>query len=106
VAKVTPTTYQLDLPEHMKAHPTINLEYLKAYYPPITPEGKADNPSPILVNNQPEWEIEHILAQRKSRNKIQYLVKWKGFELHDATWETAQNLRGTIALHQWNCQNL
>jgi hypothetical protein len=84
MAKISPTTYRLDLPEHIKAHPTINLEYLKAYYQPITPEDKAEKPSPILVNNQPEWEIENILAKRKSRNKMQYLVKWKGHELHDA----------------------
>ena len=81
VAMISPTIYQLVLPKHIKAHPIINPEYLKAYYLPITPEDKADNPSSILVlvNNQPEWEIEHILAEHKSRNKMQYLVKWKGF---------------------------
>jgi hypothetical protein len=78
---------------------------LKAYYQPITPEDKKEKPLPILVNNQPEWEIEHILAKRKSRNKMQYLVKRKGFELHDATWESAANLKGTIGLFNWKSRN-
>jgi hypothetical protein len=69
VAMISPTIYHMVLPKHIKAHSIINLEYLKAYYLPITPEDKADNPSPILVNNQPECKIEHILAEHKSRNK-------------------------------------
>lgn len=105
VAKISPTTYRLDLPEHIKAHPTINLEYLKAYYPPVTPDEETQDPSPVMVNDQPEWEIEHILAERKSRNKMQYLVKWTGFELHDATWESAANLKGTIGLFNWRSRN-
>lgn len=47
VAKISPTIYQLVFPEYIKAHPIINLEYLKAYYLPITQEDKAENPSPI-----------------------------------------------------------
>jgi hypothetical protein len=45
--------------------------------------------------------LEHILAEHKSRNKMQYLVKWKGSELHDATWEDAANLKGTIGHFNW-----
>jgi hypothetical protein len=31
VAEISPTIYQLVFPEHIKSHPIINLEYLKAY---------------------------------------------------------------------------
>ena len=32
-------------------------------------------------------------TKRKHRRRIEYLVKWVGYELHDATWESLDNLK-------------
>jgi hypothetical protein len=49
-------------------------------------------PTPDLVNSQPEWEVEQILGTRKRRQQLQYLVRWKGFsEAHDS-WELLSNI--------------
>ena len=39
-----------------------------------------------------EYEVENILDKRIMRKKPQYLVKWLGYPLHDATWEPLENL--------------
>jgi len=39
-----------------------------------------------------EFEVEEILAQRRYRNKIQYLVKWLGWGSDHNTWEPLDNL--------------
>lgn len=42
-----------------------------------------------------QWEVERIIDKRIKHRKIQYLVKWVGYE--ETNWEDAANL---------NCQNL
>lgn len=37
--------------------------------------------------NEPVYEAEKIIGSRKERGYVEYLVKWKGFQKSDATWE-------------------
>ena len=41
---------------------------------------------------QAEFEVEAVTAKRVSRNRVEYLVTWKGYGPYDATWEPAENL--------------
>ena len=43
-------------------------------------------------NNQEEYEVEAILDKRILRNMPQYLIKWKGYPLHNVTWEPVHYL--------------
>ena len=43
-----------------------------------------------------EYEVETIIDKRKLLGKVQYLVKWKGYErVEDRTWEPVENLSGS-----------
>ena len=44
---------------------------------------------------QAEWEVAQILELRKFRNRKEYLIKWKDYPIHEATWEPLKNLKGT-----------
>ncbi len=46
----------------------------------------------------PEWEVERILDHKtRGRSKrVWYLVEWKGYPLHEATWEPIENLDGAL----------
>lgn len=64
-----------------------------------------NHPSPILVDDSEEWEIECILDQKRARgrgNKQQYLVKWVGYGR--PTWEPESFMQNTIALDRWERQ--
>jgi hypothetical protein len=42
-----------------------------------------------------EFEVASILRHRLARGKkLEYLIRWKGFDISDDTWEPEQNLEG------------
>ena len=56
-------------------------------------------PDPVLVNGEPESEVEKIMAEVFYRQKLFYEVKWTGYAL--TTFEPAKNLQDNIALDEW-----
>ena len=55
---------------------------------PRPPPDNYDNP-----DGEPEYEIEKIINKRIRGRKIDYLVLWKGYPIHDATWEPEERLK-------------
>ncbi len=52
----------------------------------------------FIADDDWEFEVENFLQKPVYRNKVEYLVKWKGYDVCDSTWETLSNLT--------NCKNL
>jgi len=50
-------------------------------------------PPPIVVNGEPEWEVEEVLDSRWHRRRFQFLIKWKGFSREHNSWEVASNVK-------------
>jgi isopenicillin N synthase-like dioxygenase len=56
-------------------------------------------------DDQHEYEIEKILTHRQdTRGSISYLVKWKGYDDIEATWEPGVSLQDTVALEDYESQ--
>ena len=87
-------TYQLDLPANMKIHNVFSPDKLqKATNDPLP--GQIQEPlEPIEINDDEEWEIEEILNSRIYQKKLQYQVKWIGFD-EDQTWYYVSNFVGS-----------
>ena len=43
-------------------------------------------------NRRRQHEVEEILDDRKRHGRREFLVKWKGYEIDDASWEPRVNL--------------
>jgi len=91
VEVISPTAYRLALPPTLRIHPVFHIALLKKYvesddYPQLPP------PPPVTIGDEDEYEVEQILDKRVIRKRIQYLIKWQGYPLHDATWEPIENL--------------
>jgi hypothetical protein len=43
-------------------------------------------------DDEQEFPIELIITRRINRKRIEYLVKWQGYDYTECTWETLQNL--------------
>lgn len=51
-------------------------------------------PQPELIGEHMEYEVEAILNSKKAgKQGKQYLMKWKGYEVDEATWETSVALK-------------
>jgi hypothetical protein len=85
--KISPTSYELDLPGHIKMHPIINVEYLEQYHEsPAEFAGRvAPRPEPILnPDMEPEYELAEIRGHKRDRNgKLRLLCHWSGYEDFD-----------------------
>jgi len=68
------------------------------------PRRKQPPPPPIIKNDE-EYEVEKILDKRKHYGKIQYLIKWKGYPLSEASWEPENNLNCPDLLEEFNKNN-
>ena len=82
----------------------INVSQLKEYRDgtdlfPNRPQ-PLTRPDPVAKEDSgaPEWEVERILDHKtRGRSKrVWYLVEWKGYPLHEATWEPIENLDGAL----------
>ena len=99
IRKVSPTSYELELPDSIKSHPVINLEYLKDYHesPERFVSRDVQPPEPIVstANDELEYEVDHIKDHRYTKTGQQeFLVSWLGYPPWEDSWQPADNLAG------------
>jgi hypothetical protein len=78
-------------------HPWVSRQHLKRYTPPddnMFPSQRYSRPEPIQIEGEPQWVVEKVVSDRTKRNKIQFLVHWKGYPEHEATWEPLDHMAG------------
>jgi len=75
--QIGPMAYRLRLPHRIKQlHPVFNVVKLTlALDDPITGRKTEDHPLPIVIDREPEWEVEEILDSRWHQRRFQYLIK-------------------------------
>ena len=79
VKKVVSTNaVELELPSMVKIHLVVNVSRIHRYIGQVEGQ-KKEQPLPVTIEEEEEWEVERILNKRKVRGKDKYLVQWKGF---------------------------
>ena len=79
------TSYELQLPTTMNIHPVFHPSLL-SLHPDSPLEGQRfPDPDPIIIDNEPEWEVKEILDVRRIRGKLKTRVSWYGYT-EDYTW--------------------
>jgi hypothetical protein len=92
--KVGPASYKLQLPARWPAlYPVFNEQYLSPYRSPHYPsQQKPPPPPPLVIEGEPEYDVEEIRGSRRRHGKLQYLVHWKGYPREEDTWEPEKNV--------------
>src|SRR6266850_2392390 len=103
--KISNTSYQLDLPPTWKIHPIFHATLLTLYK-----ETKAHGPNflelpPDIIEGEPEWEAEKILAERKYRNRRQYLIQWKNYLPAHDSWTNESDIHADELIKQYQDSN-
>ena len=87
-----PVTYRLTLPRQWKIHNVFHAALLTLFKETSFHGTTETWPPPDLIDGEQEYKFEALLAHRKQRGKLQYLVKWKGYDTSENTWEPEDNL--------------
>ena len=87
--------YCLKLPESMKRiHPVFHILLLE----PAPKNTKMEEN--IKIKSEDEYEVERILNYKQISRRPYYLVKWKGYDTSENTWEPIVNLKGCYQVIQ------
>ena len=85
-----PVTYRLQLPSSWRIHNVFHATLLKPYKENEVYGTNFPRPSPELDNEEEVYEVDSILNHRKRGRGYQYYIKWKGYPISEASWESEQ----------------
>jgi len=71
LARIGETGYKLDLPPSMRIHNTFDISLLERYQDDKFSSQPAQPPPPIIIEGEPEYELEHIIDSRLHCGKLQ-----------------------------------
>src|SRR6267142_5511336 len=95
----------LMLPTQWKMHNVFHGSLLLPYHKMKEHGHSFPEPTPELIEGQPEWEVEEILNSRRYRHKLQYLIKWKGYSDAHNSWEPKENVTTPALLAAYHERN-
>ena len=98
---VSSHAFRLELPNTLRfIHPVFHVSLLEPHRANTIPNRTQPPPLPVEVDGETEYEVSAILDSRRHRNKLQYLVQWKGYDGHaeSATWEPSENVSNSPVL--------
>ena len=104
IAQAGTHSFTIRLPDSMRAvHPVFHVSMLEPATPNEIPGRSEPPPPPIVIDGEPEFEIEAILDskidKRRRACQLLYLVKWSGYEgtEDETSWILATELN-----HAWD----
>ena len=81
-----PVNVVLDLPEQLRTMRVVHVSRLKPFHETMRFGDRGAQPSFELIDGEPEWEIDVLLARKKVYGRYYYLVHWKGYDHCEDAW--------------------
>ena len=64
---------ELELPSTIKIHLVVNISRMHKYVGQVE-EQKKEQPTPVIIKGEKEWEVEKILNKQQVQRKDKYLI--------------------------------
>lgn len=91
--KVGQVAYRLRLSPDIKIHDVIHVSQLKAFHgdPPLVTSVPQWLKTPTAVTSPvPDFILDHRMVKVHNAAQVQYLVRWKGAQVYEDSWEIAE----------------
>jgi hypothetical protein len=82
-----PVTYRLKLPTTWKIHNVFHAVLLKPYVETEVHGENFSQPVPDILDGEEVYNVETILKHWRREKSYQYLIKWEGYPISEASWE-------------------
>ena len=101
--RISEVVYCLALPPSMIIHDTFHIDLLMPYQETAAYGKPYLRPPPETIDGEEEYEVEDILMHQKSgcNQKLQYLVKWKGYPSSENSWVDSKDLHAPEILQRY-----
>jgi len=70
---VSSNVVKLELPSTVRIYLVVNVSRIRRYVKQVEGQ-KKEQPAPVIIEEEEEWEVERILNKRRVRGKDKYLV--------------------------------
>lgn len=90
IQKISKNNYKLDLPQQIRVHPIFHISFLESAKGTIKVATAPNNQ--LEVESPEEYEPEKIVNSERRGNKTWYLIKWKGYDENENSWEPIEHL--------------
>ena len=84
----------------MRIHPVQHVSLLDPAHNDPLPGQVISPPLPVEVNDKSEYYVEEILDSRTRYDRLEYLVKWLGYDQPD--WEHAKDINELQAIDDFH----
>src|SRR5215212_706513 len=101
-AIISPYAYRLALPRDIRIHPVQPVSLLEPAHDNPYPGQRIPPPPPVVVEGEQEWQVDEVLDSRIRRRRLEYLVKWTGYDEPD--WRPARDVNGLAAIDVFHRQ--
>jgi len=104
LAKIGESANKLNLAPSMRIYNTFHISLLELYYNDKFSSERTQPPPPIIIEGEPEYELEQIIDSRLYYGKLQYWAKWTGYPPeHDKVWYPYKDFEnGGLAKQQFH----
>ncbi|XP_067254566.1 doublecortin domain-containing protein 2-like [Chanodichthys erythropterus] len=90
VKQINPVTYQLQLLQGYRIHPSFHVSLLKPFHPSVLSTGPdvtpTEPPLPLILEDGAAYEVHEILDSRCRGGQLEYLVDWEGYGPEERSW--------------------
>jgi hypothetical protein len=76
----SPVNVKLEFPKNIRVHNVIHVSKIKPFHETYRFGDRGKPPPFDLIDGEPEFEVEALLARKIVNGRKKYLVKWKGMD--------------------------